>query len=85
MLGSGKLGLVELLDLVYPLFYAAKVAGRRVDGFDLLLHGEIFRLLIAEFLNCGDLAPLLLLAKVATPCRGASGSMVSTTSRPACR
>ena len=72
---------VELLDLVFLLFYATMVVGRRLDGLDLLLHGEIFRLLIAEFINGGDFALSLFLADVATPCCGALCAMVSSTSR----
>ena len=58
---------MELLDLVSLPFYAAKAAGRRADGLDLLLLGEIFRLQTTEFINGGDLAPLLFFADVAAP------------------
>ena len=59
--------MVELLELKSSFFYAAVVAGRRTGKLDLKFRGEIFWLRPAEFINGGELAPLLFLAEGATP------------------
>lgn len=78
--------MLELLDLLFLFFCVVRVAGRRTDRLVRLLLGENFRLHLAEFINGGESAPLLLLAGVATPCCGALCTVVlSSTSRPACQ
>ena len=62
---------MELQKLMNLFFYAALVAGRRTGELDLWFHGEIFWLQSSEFINGGELAPLLFLAEGATPCCGA--------------
>ena len=63
-LGNRGLGfLVELQKLMNLFFYVAVVAGRRTRELDLWFHGEIFWLQSSEFINGGELAPLLFLAE----------------------
>jgi hypothetical protein len=53
--------------------------------FGLLLLGGDLLLLSAEFLNGGELAPLLFSVKAATPRCGPAGIAASSTSKPVCQ
>ena len=71
-----RLVAVEFSDALLLFFYIVMVAKRRAGLRDLLLHGEILKLQRAEFINGGDLALMLSLAGVATPCCGAASALL---------
>lgn len=76
--------LVELSLAVLFVFVAGVVKGG-TGRWVLVLHGEIRLLLLVEFINGGEEAPLLSLADEVTPCCGVACAVASSTSWPVCQ
>lgn len=65
--------------------FVAEVAKGWIGQWIMLLHGKTRLLQLAEFINGGEVAPLLSVVNEAAPCCGAVSTAVSSTSRPACQ
>lgn len=68
-----------------PLIFAAEVVDGWTGWWSLLRHGKIWLLLLTEFINSGEVSPVLSMAVEAAPSCGAVGAVVCSTSWPVCQ
>jgi hypothetical protein len=83
LIGNDTFELFTAMQVMNP--FAAKVVDGWTGWWSLLRHGKIWLLLLMEFINNGEVSPVLSMAVEAAPSCGAAGAVVCSTSWPVCQ